>query len=71
MCESDMQGIEGGPRGHYLTRLSTMRERGFEGVQGQTMVRAVLLGLERGDLCESDFSGHGIDLSILRDASQR
>lgn len=70
MCESEMQGVERGPRGHYLQRLVTIQTEGVNGPQGAAMARGVLSGLTKGFLSEGDFSAHGIDVSEIRDAAQ-
>lgn len=70
MCESDLQGIEGGPRGHYLTRLDTIRREGASGPQGGAIARCVLNGLERGSLSPDDFTSRGIKVSDVKEASQ-
>ena len=70
MCESELQGVERGPRGHYLQRLTTLQKEGVKGLQGETMVRGVLNALEKGVLSESDFSNRGIDISEIRNALQ-
>lgn len=70
MCESNLQGIEGGPRGHFLERLNTIRREGVSGPQGGAMARGVLSALARGLLCEEDFSAREISISDVDSASQ-
>ena len=70
MCESEWQGIESGPRGHHLQRLTTLQKEGVKGLQGEAMARGVLNALEKGVLSESDFSNRGIDVSEIRSALQ-
>lgn len=70
MCESNLQGIEDGPRGHFLERLDTIRREGISGPQGGAMARGVLHALANGFLCEGDFSAREISVSDVNSASQ-
>lgn len=70
MCESEWQGIESGPRGHHLQRLTTLQREGVKGPQGEAMARGVLSALEKGVLFEGDFSDRGIDVSEIRNTLQ-